>query len=177
MNLNASLFRKINSLALKSSYFDILAIFFAQYFEWILIFFVILFLIKEKKRSLYLFSGILFSTLLSRGIITEAIRYFFPIVRPFVNNDEVNLLTNRIPTPGFPSGHAAFYFALSAYIFFSNKKIGTLFFIGAFFISFARILVGLHWPLDIGAGILVGIFSAWIVCCCQKSFLRKKMVT
>ena len=162
MNLNTFLFEKINSFALKSSCLDNLGIFFAQYFEWVLVLALILFLIKNRQRFLYLFSGVFFSTLLARGVITEAIRYFFPVARPFLINN-VNLLLNPVPTPAFPSGHAAFYFALSAYIFFYHKKMGIFFFVGAFLISFARIFVGLHWPLDILGGILVGIFSAWLI--------------
>lgn len=174
MLTNLFLFEKINGLALKSFCLDTLAIFFAQYFEWLLILFLILFLIWQRQKFFYLFSGLFFSALLSRGIITEIIRYFFPVSRPFVENN-VNLLVDHISAPSFPSGHAAFYFALATYILLYNKKVypapsrglwcgaGAFFLLASFLISLARVFVGLHWPLDILAGILVGIFSAWLI--------------
>lgn len=184
MGINTFLFEKINELALKYFWLDTLAIFFAQYFEWILICFLILFLIKERKKFFYLFSGVFLSVLLSRGVITEIVRYFFPVSRPFVENN-VNLLISHSALPAFPSGHAAFYFALATYVFLYNKKIypassrrlwcgvGVFFLLASFLISFSRIFVGIHWPLDILGGILVGVFSALTVWYFQQRFLLK----
>jgi len=57
----------------------------------------------------------------------------------------------------FPSGHMTFLFALGMAIYFHNKKAGYLLFAGGFLIGLARIFVGVHYPLDIFGGIILGI--------------------
>ena len=110
--------------------------------------------------------------IVSRLFFTELIRWILPKSRPFIEND-VNLLLIRDATSSFPSGHAAFYFALATVIYFYNKKAGLLFFLASFLIVLSRVFVGIHWPLDILAGALVGIFSGWLVIKWVKSKQEK----
>jgi undecaprenyl-diphosphatase len=80
------------------------------------------------------------------------------------------LLSNEIGQ-SFPSGHAAFFFALATAVTLFNKKVhpersrrtGIWLFVGAFLISLARIYAGVHYPSDILAGAAVGVFSGWLV--------------
>ena len=84
----------------------------------------------------------------------------------------MNLLLSHEATSSFPSGHAAFYFALSTIIYFYNKKAGLLFLFASFLISISRVFVGIHWPFDIFAGAIVGIFSGWIILKISKKFIK-----
>lgn len=153
------LFQKINSLAGQWNWLDFLAIFFAKYFEYFLVGLVFLLFFKKRKIIFQVF----LAAILSRLVITDIIRWIFPRVRPFVEN-QANLLISQNPQESsFPSGHAAFYFAIAAVVYFYNKKAGLLFFIAAFLIGLARVFVGVHWPFDILAGALVGIFSGWLI--------------
>ena len=163
------MFEHINSFALKYFWLDFSGIFFAQYLAYILVAVVFLFLIYNFKRywKMVIEAGI--SAVLAR-LIVEVIRWLWYVPRPFVENN-VNLV---LPYDGlaasFPSGHAAFFFALSCSVYFYNKKAGILFFIASFFIVLARVFVGIHWPLDILAGALVGVVSALFV-----NFLLNKL--
>lgn len=160
--MDATLFLKINNLAGKYIWLDTLAIFFARYFEYILIFCLLLFLlIKFKKYWLMVVKGFL-AAILARLVIVEFIRWLLPRPRPFVEN-AVNLLLDVSKSASFPSGHAAFYFAIATIVYFYNKRAGILFFAGAFLISLARVFSGIHWPSDIIAGAIVGIFSGWLI--------------
>lgn len=172
MSFNLYLFEKINGLAFRFCLLDGLMVFFARYCEWFLLFFLVLFLLKERRRFFSLFLGFALSGFISRLVITESIRHFFPVDRPFVNY-QVNLLLHHAATPSFPSGHAAFYFALAFYVFFINKKAGTFFLLGALLISFARVFVGIHWPLDILVGMAVGILSAVLIYWLQNRLQKK----
>ena len=163
------IFSKINNLAGKSICLDGIAIFFAEYLGYILIFLLIFFLIKNFKKYWKIIALALISAVLSRFVIIEIIRWLFPKTRPFIEND-VNLLLAYNPSNSLPSGHAAFFFGLAIVIFLYNKKIGALFLVSAFLISIFRIFCGVHWPSDIIAGAIVGIFSGWFVI----SFLRQK---
>jgi undecaprenyl-diphosphatase len=156
-------FQLVNQFAGKWLWLDNLAVFFARYFEFVLIFFLLLFLVKNFKKYWLIVIQAAAAAILARLIIVEFIRWLWPRTRPFVENS-VNLLFNYNPEiPSFPSGHAAFYFAIAAIVYFYNKKIGILFFIAAFLISLARVFAGVHWPSDIIAGALVGIFSGWLI--------------
>jgi undecaprenyl-diphosphatase len=178
-------FEQINGLAGKYMWLDALCIFFAQYFEYVLIFCIILFLflparfswlkLIEKARENYIiFLQAILAVLVSRLVLTEIIRYVLPISRPFVDND-VNLLFNYPGISSFPSGHAAFYFALSAVIFYYYKKAGIAAFVTSFLICIARVFCGIHWPLDIVAGFVVGVFTSWLLIALGPK-LRKRRI-
>jgi membrane-associated phospholipid phosphatase len=65
--------------------------------------------------------------------------------------------------PSFPSDHAAASFAIAVSVFLVSRRVGAVFIIAAAAISFARILVGLHYPGDIAGGVLVGTSAALVV--------------
>lgn len=173
MNLDFYLFGRINNFAGKHLWLDTIGIFFAQYFEYILIFFLILFLLKDFKKYLPTVIQAFFGAVLAKEIFVDIIRQILPKPRPFVENN-IYLLIDHTITPTFPSAHAAFYFAIATIIYLYNKKAGLLFLLGAFLISIARVFSGVHWPLDIIAGALVGIFSGLVVNRVAKEFLKKE---
>lgn len=161
--MDSFLFEAINQWAGKFFWLDALAVFFARYFEFFLIFVLLVFLAKDYKKYWKILLEAAIAAVLARFVIVEVIRWLLPSPRPFVENN-VNLLFNYDPSAAsFPSGHAAFYFAIAAVVYFYNKKAGIFFFISAFLISLARVFAGVHWPSDILAGAIVGIFSGWLV--------------
>jgi undecaprenyl-diphosphatase len=162
MDLNLFLFQKINNLVFKNFYLDATAIFFAKYFEF---FFVgtLLFLLIFNYRKYFLILWYAFlSGVLSRIVLTEIIRHLYYHPRPF-DAIPVNLLVPHESTASFPSGHAAFYFAVAFYLFFKNKKLGAYALISAFLISLGRVYIGIHWPFDIIGGFLVGLVSVFLI--------------
>lgn len=157
------LFNLINQFAGRWNLIDSLAVFFAKYFEYVLIFILLLFLAKNYRKYWSLVVNALAAAILSRFVITEIIRFLWHRSRPFVEN-KINLLISQSPgEPSFPSGHAAFYFAIAAVVYLYNKKLGILFFIASFLMGLARVFSGVHWPSDILAGALIGILSGWLV--------------
>lgn len=152
------LFNLINQFAGRSVILDRIAVFFAEYFEYVLMLLLLIIFWKKPRTIIQAF----LSAILARFGVVELIRYLLPRARPFVENN-VNLLVSHEASSSFPSGHAAFYFALATIVYFYNKKAGIVFFISAFLISLARVFSGIHWPSDILAGAIVGIFSGWLV--------------
>ena len=68
--------------------------------------------------------------------------------------------------PSYPSGHCAdtIAFTLIFILFASNKNIRALivkmiFIALAFFISYSRVFLAVHWPSDIIGGVAVGLIS------------------
>jgi len=162
MSLDFYFFQLINSWAGQYSWLDNLGVFFAKYFGYLLIFFLLLFLIKNFKKYWPMVVKAFSAAILARLVIVNIIRFFYYRPRPFIAN-QVNLLLSDEPTGSFPSGHAAFYFAISTIVFLFNKKAGTFFLIASFLISIARVFSGIHWPSDILTGALIGIFSGWLI--------------
>lgn len=163
------IFQYVNSFALRCLWLDAAAIFFANYFGWVLVGVLILFLIKNFRKYWKMAATAFISAALARFVITEIIRWLWYRPRPFTG-DEVNLLLPHRLTGSFPSGHAAFFFALSLTVYFYNKKAGILFFIASTLICISRVFSGLHWPSDILGGAVVGLFAAWLI---HKLFKRK----
>jgi len=163
------LFQLINQFAGKWAFLDALAIFFAKYFEYVLVFCLLLFIIVKFKKYWLMVLQAIISAVLARFVIVNFIRCLWQRARPFVENN-VNLLIDYSQKPSFPSGHAAFFFALSTIVYLYNKKFGILFFIGSFLICLVRVFIGIHWPSDILTGAVVGILSASLVYKIAKTF-------
>jgi len=164
------LFQLINQFALRFFWLDSLAIFFAGYFEFILLLVLLVFLVVRFQKYWKMVAGAVLSAALARLVIVNIIRWIWHRPRPFVEHN-VNLLLTHADAGSFPSGHAAFYFAIATIVFLYNKKAGVLFFIASFLISFARVFVGIHWPADILAGAAVGILSGLLVYKLSKKYL------
>lgn len=168
------IFQQINQFVFKWLWLDTFAIFFAKYFGYILVILLVLFLIKNFKKYWQMVIQAIAAGLVAKFIIAEVIRYFLPRARPFVENS-INVLINHSSAPAFPSGHSAFFFAVSTVVYFYNKKAGLLFFGASFLIGLARVFSGIHWPSDILSGAIVGIFSAlFILLSFRKSSLTAK---
>jgi len=74
--------------------------------------------------------------------------------------DQVRVLVNYCPqNSSFTSSHACNHFALAWFIFLTLNQTGPwrwLLFLWAFIICYAQIYVGVHYPLDILGGALIG---------------------
>jgi len=166
------IFALFNQWAGKWIWLDTVGIFFARDFEYVFIFCLLLFVFWNLKKYWRLVLGALISGAFARLVFVNIFYWLLPRARPFIEN-KVNLLIPYIPRPAFPSGHASFYFALATFVLLALRKIENppkhwkliagLFFLSAFLIALARVFSGLHWPGDILAGIIVGIFSGWLV--------------
>lgn len=66
----------------------------------------------------------------------------------------------------FPSSHAVNHFTMATYIFTTGKMFGKwmkLFFVWAAIISYAQIYVGVHYPLDVLGGTLIGLGIGYVM--------------
>jgi len=161
--LNQSLFVWIHNFSGRWAVLDYFAIFCAEWLPYIL-FAAFLLLVAYQlgsRRKLYLFAEGALAVILSRGIITTTIQFFYYHPRPF----EVYGFAPLIAESGssFPSGHAAWFFALAMAVWFANRKWGWWFFAAATLIGIARIYAGVHWPLDIIGGAVIGVASGCFV--------------
>lgn len=83
-------------------------------------------------------------------------------IRPYdAYPDLVNLLTYSRTDPSFPSESATVVFALATGVWIVRRgRMAAAMFLMAFLLSFARIYLGVHYPLDIVGGAAIGILSS-----------------
>ncbi len=160
--MNAMIFQQINGFANTSKIIDFVGVFFADYLLYVIAIFFLVLLFVNKARLMTISVGI--SVFLSRYIIAEPIKRIFHIARPYVSVDGVKkIVEENADYYSFPSGHTAIFFAIAMAVFYFNKKWGIVAFVIAILVGVSRIYVGVHWPLDVVAGALIGILSGIIV--------------
>ena len=156
------IFNQINQYAGDLPLLDAIGVFCARYLEFFLLGFLFLFLFEEIGKNWKTIIWSLIAAVFARFFIVNLIRLFWARPRPFASG-VVNLLFDYPQEPSFPSGHAAFYFALATVVFYKDQTAGVLFFLGAFIICLGRVFAGIHWPSDILVGALIGVFSGWFI--------------
>ncbi len=124
----------------------------------------LMYLYKSSKSSnrILLLSEAFISTLIARFVFVTGIRLLYFRFRPFVSENVVQLVAHSPLEASFPSGHAAVMAALAVSMWYMNRRLGVLFAIFAVVSGFARVVVGIHYPLDIFVGLLCGVVAAVI---------------
>ena len=79
-------------------------------------------------------------------------------VRPFVVRTDSNLLISHTADNGFPSDHATVGFAVAGTLVWWRRWLGLVAILAACLIAFARVFVGVHWPVDVASGAAIGLF-------------------
>ncbi|MDP3792229.1 MAG: phosphatase PAP2 family protein [bacterium] len=161
--MNESLFLTINFWAGQNYWLDRFMIFFADWLGYLLILGIILCYLKDRQKYGNMVWVSLLSAIISRFVFVTIIRFFYYSPRPFLVLQNIHQLMNHEMESSFPSGHATFYFALATGVYLYNKKAGYAYFALAGLVSFARVFVGVHWPLDIMAGAVLGIATVWLI--------------
>lgn len=113
-----------------------------------------------RRRILNL--GLVFVSVGWAYLGSVALKNYFKIGRPDILNFDLTPLL-KLTDYGFPSGHATFYSALAVSVFFIERRAGVFLGLVALTVGAARIVAGVHTPLDIVGGYLLGIFTAALV--------------
>lgn len=110
---------------------------------------------KERLSRLgtgFLVLGTLFLTFCT--VVLAKILVAHP--RPFVVLAEVRPLVNEVPFESFPSAHAAITLSLAIAVWHFHRRLGWLLLVFALIVGISRLYVGVHYPLDILGGFLIG---------------------
>lgn len=154
--------RFVNSFLVgKSSTLDAVITFCAVYLIYLLPLILIFLWFKYKHRRLEIFLSFV-ACLVAWLAITKFIVPNFIWFRPrpdLVALGAKELLFHR-PDYSFPSDHATALFALTfGFYTFGWRKVGNYFLAYTLIISFFRIAIGVHFPLDILAGAFSGLLG------------------
>jgi undecaprenyl-diphosphatase len=91
--------------------------------------------------------------------INVLIGMFFYRDRPFVTH-HVNWLIPHIRNASFPSDHATAAFVIATAIWLWKKRDGWIWLFLAAGIALSRVWTGVHYPLDVIAGMVIGVGTA-----------------
>jgi len=180
MIINLSLFKLIYNLNRFAVFSHGLSLFLGEYLIYIFGIGILLYLIlskeSKKEKTKWLFILIL-ACCLSNVIVTPLIHYICKSARPFLLMPAVgtyaHFLKVREYNTSFPSGHTSLAFAVAVVVFLKNKKWGKAALIIATLVSVGRILMGVHWPMDILGGLSVGILCALVAYELAEKLLTK----
>ncbi len=155
--MNETIFRYLNSFAGKYEWLDASIIFSGETLGIILLIGLVIFLFShEHKEKGFHNIIVVFGAILFAWGVSWIIKHVYPSPRPFIALDDVTKLINYGGMDSFPSGHATFFAAMATVLYFYHKKIALFYALGAVFIGVSRVVAGIHWPLDILVGYLLG---------------------
>lgn len=83
-----------------------------------------------------------------------------------------------IPHPNgfsFPSGHTMHALGAATAILLCNRKLGTAAMVLAIMIAFTRIYLGVHYPTDVMAGMVLGAAAAMLSCAAVNRIWKKEV--
>ncbi|MCC5909735.1 MAG: phosphatase PAP2 family protein [Clostridiaceae bacterium] len=89
-------------------------------------------------------------------IAVQFIRYIYLRPRPFVALD-IESLINHAPNGSLPSMHTVSAFVIGMAIWHLHKRLGKYVLVLAAITGLSRVMVGVHYPLDILLGALLAI--------------------
>ncbi|MFH0890612.1 MAG: phosphatase PAP2 family protein [Candidatus Liptonbacteria bacterium] len=160
---NESLFRILFGLSHQNFLLDGLFVFLGQYLPYFMVLLALgwIYSFGSKRERWFVFFELALILILSRGIITESFQFFYKHLRPMDVLGVDALLAEG--GNSFPSGHASFMFALSGGLLMYSWRWGFTYLTLSLVNGIARIVAGVHWPLDILGGIVVGLLSAALI--------------
>ena len=171
--MNNTIFFSLHSLAHRSFVFDKIAIFITDPFIYIMLFVISIYFlidIKDLQRKIDLnfiqekikiFIPVITTGILAWGI-GDILKLIFKLDRPFVVFYQVHPLVSESGF-AFPSLHSTLITALAFAVFFKNKKFGYICLFIAILIGLSRIVVGVHFPVDVLGGFVLGFIVAFTV--------------
>jgi len=174
--IDSALFFLVNK-NLQNSFFDVVMPFVTNYTGMVFLGPVLWFAVREKKAILSLVFISLIAVSLADGS-GHVLKDIIARQRPCNALTDINLLVGCGHSYSMPSNHASNAFAFAITFFFLRKNIiGYLFLAAAALIGFSRIYVGVHYPFDVVAGILLGAGSAYaaiLICRWGSRIYEKK---
>lgn len=171
LSYDQSLFKVINH-GWSNSFFDWLMPWLRNSNMWYPLYLLLLLLvtINFKKTGwwwvLFAAGTVILTDFVSSAIVKPNIFRLRPCHEPDFAS-WINVLVGYRPqSSSFTSSHAANHFGMAMFLYSTLKtrfkKWPVLFFLWAFSISFAQVYVGVHYPIDIICGGLIGILIGYL---------------
>lgn len=181
IELDHQVFYFVNNV-LSNSFIDPLMVAFRNPYVWLPAYvFLLSFVVLNFRKQAYwyiLFLLIMVSSTdyVSSSIIKQSVKRYRPCHQE-VQLQDLRLLVHCGSGYSFTSTHATNHFGLAFFLIFTfgikKKYIFIPLFFWAALISYAQVYVGVHFPLDVICGGLLGIVIAFLISELYKISMRK----
>lgn len=121
---------------------------------WIIIALVLLFFKNHRKTGITMIIGLVLGLLIGNLFLKNVVGR----LRPFEIQEGVKLLIKAPKDPSFPSGHTLASVTSATILFLNYRKRAIIFIVLAIFIALSRLYLYVHFPSDVIAGAILGIF-------------------
>lgn len=163
--MNEEIFLFLHSFANRSPGLDGVILFFAQWLPYFTVIAAVIFLwVHTDKSAKAKGKEIIF--VFVTGVLAWAssvlLKIIFAVNRPELVSENVLPLLVK-DDYALPSGHATFFFAIATAIFLRHKRYGGWFLLLALIISLARVVAGVHFPVDVLSGFVLGGVIAYLL--------------
>lgn len=164
LSLDAKLFLILNR-GMANPVFDIIMPFITESDNWIIpmvIIWLSLIIFGGKKGRIAAIL-LLFLITLSDQLTSSVIKPLVGRVRPCFALANARLIIHQSHSNSFPSSHAANMFAAAALFSVYYSRYKWIFIFLAVLVAYSRIYVGVHYPIDVLVGAILGILCTIII--------------
>jgi undecaprenyl-diphosphatase len=160
--VNQSLFLWLNGWVGQSAILDAVFLFGARDLIYVLVagFLGVIWRARPTSRPRLIVVSVLGVLLAWQVIIL--IHQLYPHPRPQATDLPAQALVDRAIGSSLPSQHTTFAFLVATIVFCLRRRLGIAFLAGATIIGLFRVVAGVHWPLDILAGAVLGIIFGYL---------------
>jgi undecaprenyl-diphosphatase len=108
-------------------------------------------------------------TLLTTFVLVQFMKVLVAYPRPFAVLPDVIALVPDQGGYSFPSMHTALTIAVAVSVYLHHKRLGLLLILFALLVGISRIYIGVHYPVDV----LVGGLLGWLISCLFHKLFSK----
>jgi undecaprenyl-diphosphatase len=168
-NTDKDLFLYLNGM--HCGFCDLIMPYLTNFWIWLPLFAWALYEVYKKYRQKTIIiaicvMGLIFAADQGSGLIKKSVKRYRPTYNIEIREKVHTVDEYRGGKYGFISSHAANSFAIAVFAFLlmrpSKKLLVISLFLYAFVTCFSRIYLGVHYPLDILGGALLGSILAWV---------------
>ncbi|KIV53043.1 undecaprenyl-diphosphatase [Aneurinibacillus migulanus] len=159
---NIDAFRLINDLGKQYPYLNPVIVFLAEYMLYFLCLSVVVYWFTRTNKNRMMVIQAVIAFILAE-ILGKMAGQFHSHYQPFAVLPHVNQLIEHDIDNSFPSDHTILFFSVCISFWLVRKKGEWLWLMLPCCVAISRIWVGVHYPIDVITGALLGVISALFV--------------
>ena len=164
LKIDVALFYFIN-VGLQNPFFDWFMPFITERNHWFPVWAVVIIGLvwkggRKGRTAIVLIIPLIF---MSDQLSAHVLKPLIGRARPCVTLPDIHLLVGMKTSLSFPSAHATNFFALATFFNYFYPKYRWWYFSAASLVALSRVSIGVHYPLDIIGGAILGALCAWTV--------------